>query len=305
MIVDFHSHSTASDGALPPLELLRRAQDNGVELMAITDHDSIAGYLEVRDQWNSPSMGLIPGVELSCIWGKRTIHIVGLGFDADNPVMQQGLADQQQARLKRARLIDDKLAKYGFVGSFDFVVELAGGSQIGRPHFAQFLVEKGHVANERMAFKRYLGAGKPGDIKQMWPELAAVVGWIKASGGAAVLAHPLHYDMTATKLRALIADFKTAGGDAVEVISGKQQSDRTQYLAQLAGQFELHASIGSDFHKPGLPWRELGQMGVLPKSCRPVWSLLEQCNPVGTPPVSSQESRSTVDDSMSSSESVV
>lgn len=273
VIADLHSHTTASDGALTPLALLQRAQQQGVELMAITDHDCIDGYLSINKQWQAQNMRLIAGVELSCVWSKRLIHIVGLNIDTACPELLHGLACQQQARIERAALIDKRLAGLGFTGGLAYATAAAGQSQIGRPHFARFLVDKGHVGSENEAFKRYLGAGKVGDVKQVWPEMATIVQWIKASGGVAVIAHPLHYKMTATKLRALVADFTHAGGEAIEVISGKQPRDQVQYLAQLAEQFQLAASIGSDFHKPDTPWRELGQVGQLPDSCRPVWSL--------------------------------
>ncbi|ARN75025.1 PHP domain-containing protein [Oceanicoccus sagamiensis] len=275
MNIDFHSHTTASDGALTPMDVLLRAREQGVEMMAITDHDTVSGYQSVREQWQDDTMQLIAGVELSCLWGRRLIHVVGLNINIDNQLLQQGLAEQQQSRLDRAVLIGDKLAKQGFEGGYAFVAQLAGDSQIGRPHFAQFLVERGHVSSEKEAFKRYLGAGKIGDVKSSWPEMAKVIQWINDSGGVAVLAHPLHYKMTATKLRALVTDFKAQGGAAIEVISGKQPKDRTQYLAQLTEQFDLAASIGSDFHRPGMPWNELGQAGVLPKSCQPVWSVFK------------------------------
>ncbi len=272
MIVDFHSHSTASDGDLSPAELLERAAQQGVELMAITDHDSIEGYLNVRQSPIPSALTLIAGVEISCVWGKALVHIVGLNIDTDHLPLQQALTSQQQIRVNRAKLIGEKLEKYGFEGGYQYAFELAAGGQIGRPHFARFLVDKGHVNSTKQAFKKYLGAGKPGDIKSVWPNMATAVDWIRASGGVAVLAHPMHYNMTGTKLRALITDFKQAGGEGLEVINGKQPGDRTQYLAGLAQRFELLASIGSDFHKPGTPWNELGQMGALPADCQPVWS---------------------------------
>lgn len=272
MIVDLHSHSTASDGSLEPMALVQRASQQGVGVLAITDHDTIDGYLQVKQQWQDPSMQLVAGVELSCVWSGRLIHIVGLNINVESGQLLAGLLQQQQSREQRAHLIGQKLEKYGFKGGYEFAAELAGDSQIGRPHFAQFLVERGHVRSEQEAFKRYLGAGKPGDIKLTWPQLAKVIQWIVDSGGVAVLAHPLHYKMTATKLKALVKDFKSAGGSALEVISGKQAADRTQFLTQIALQFELSGSVGSDFHRPGMPWRELGQAGRLPKACPPVWS---------------------------------
>ncbi|MEE8058437.1 MAG: PHP domain-containing protein [Pseudomonadales bacterium] len=271
MIVDFHCHSTVSDGELSPIELVQRAEQQGVELMAITDHDSIDGFLDVKEHSGLRAPRLIAGVELSCVWGKVLVHIVGLNIDTDCTQLREALVSQQQARLKRAELIGTKLEKYGFHGGFQYAADLAGISQIGRPHFAQFLLDRGYVRSIDEAFKKYLGAGKPGDIKLTWPAMTTVLNWIKTSGGVGVLAHPLHYKMTATKLRTLMSDFKQAGGEGLEVISGKQTGDRTQYLAQLAQQFDLLASIGSDFHRPGMPWRELGQMGSLPSGCKPIW----------------------------------
>lgn len=270
MIVDLHCHSTASDGELAPPDLVARAVQQGVDVLAITDHDTVAGLQQVA-QLPAP-LTLISGVELSCTWGKRLIHVVGLNIDIDSDQLVVGLQQQQQARQLRAELIAEKLEKYGFMGAYDYAAGLANGGQIGRPHFARFLVDKGHVDNEKQAFKKYLGAGKPGDIKTTWPSLAEAVQWICASGGVAVLAHPHHYKMTTTKLHALTTDFKAAGGLAVEVISGKQPPDRTRYLLQLVERFAMLASIGSDFHRPGPAWNELGQMGELPASCRPVWS---------------------------------
>ncbi len=277
MIVDFHTHTTASDGELCPQELLRRAVEKGVDLLAITDHDSIDGYLDAREKLKvlanaEQQIRLISGVELSCVWSGVLVHIVGLGFDADSPFLRDKLRQQQLARIERAQLIGEKLKKYGFPGGFEYASTLAGESQVGRPHFARFMVEMGHVDTIQAAFKKYLGAGKPGDVKHTWPAMNSVVDWIKSCGGVAVVAHPLHYKITATKLRALLTDFKSAGGQAVEVISGRQMQDKTQYLAQLAEQFELHASVGSDFHKPGTSWSEIGNAGSLPSRCVPVWS---------------------------------
>lgn len=281
MIVDFHTHTAVSDGELEPEVLLQRAYDRGVELLAITDHDCIDGYLAAREKVrclavDGKVMALISGVELSCVWSGVLIHIVGLNFDADDPFMRDALARQQISRVERAKLIGEKLKKYGFEGGFEYAAKLAGESQIGRPHFARFLVDMGYVDSVKVAFKKYLGAGKPGDVKHTWPAMESVVKWIKDCGGTAVVAHPLHYKITATKLRALLSDFKAAGGEAIEVISGRQAQDKTQYVARLAEQFDLLASIGSDFHKPGAPWSEIGNSGSLPSQCNPVWSAFGQ-----------------------------
>ncbi|MCR8923345.1 PHP domain-containing protein [Dasania sp. GY-MA-18] len=273
MLVDLHCHTTASDGGMPASELVLRAVDRGVELLAITDHDTLDGYLAVQEQSCSSSIDLMPGIEFSSVWGKTGVHIVGLNMDVQHPQLLAGVAQQKLARQQRAEMIGQRLAKKGYQGCYQGAQALAGSSQLGRPHFAQYLVNQGYVSSMQQAFKRYLGAGKVGDVKATWADMATVVQWITASGGVAVLAHPLHYKMTATKLRALISDFKAAGGQAIEVVSGVLPNDKVQHLAQLAQQFELYASCGSDFHHPDTQWGDIGKMSPLPSQCQPVWQL--------------------------------
>ncbi len=241
-------------------------------MLAITDHDTLDGYFVAR-QAEFPRPQLIAGVELSCVWAKTAIHIVGLHVDPANETLLRGLERQQQARARRAQLIAEKLERRGFSGAYEGASLAAGGGQIGRPHFAAFLLQQGYVKSNAEAFKKYLGAGKVGDVKSVWPPMAEVIQWILDSGGVPVLAHPLHYKMTATRLRTLIAAFKQQGGLALEVLSGHQAADRTRLLQDLCDQFELHSSGGSDFHRPGQPWCELGTGSTLPDDCRPVWAL--------------------------------
>ena len=271
MLADLHTHSHVSDGELSPAELLQRARSQQVELLAITDHDTIDGYLALADAEASPQ--LVAGVEFSCVWSKMLVHIVGLNFDPAQPTLVAGLACQHRARSERGQLIGERLAKLGFAGAYEGAAGYAGAGQIGRPHFARFLCEQGHVKNFEQAFKKYLGAGKPGDVKTLWPAMTEVVDWIVAAGGTAVIAHPLRYRMTATKLRALIKDFKAAGGQGIELISGRPEAQAVHTMTHLCAQFELLASVGSDFHRPGAAWSELGCSGLLPDQVRPVWSV--------------------------------
>lgn len=274
MKADLHCHSCFSDGALNPQQLIAKAQAQGLALLAITDHDTLDGYLSVcSEQRVSGAPLLIPGVEFSCVWSGVLIHVVGLAFDIDASALQEGLRRLHQARVERMHIIAGRLDKLGLVGSLEAVQGFAGNGQPGRPHFARFLVEQGYVKNHAQAFSRYLGAGKMGDVKTLWPALREVVGWIRASGGVAVLAHPLYYKMTATKLRALLGDFCVAGGQAMEVVSGVQQADQTRYMARLCQQFGLHASLGSDFHAELAYGCDLGAMAGLPAECTPVWAL--------------------------------
>ncbi|MCL4104136.1 UNVERIFIED_CONTAM: hypothetical protein GTU68_034998 [Idotea baltica] len=278
MLIDFHCHTTASDGALSPRELVRRALASNITQFAITDHDTMLGYRDAAEYYthNPGEMRLIPGIELSCCWSATTIHIIGLDIDADHPVLAAGLLQMMQARQARGKKIADRLESKGFSGAWEGALRHAGDSQLGRPHFAAWLIEQGHVADFKQAFDRYLGQGKIGDVKAFWPELAEVINWITESGGIATLAHPMKYRYTRMKLRRLVVDFKAAGGAAVEVLSGRQTADQGQQLQRLAKEFGLEVSVGSDFHKDG-PYNP--PLGVeIPKltELRGVWDRWQQ-----------------------------
>jgi len=272
-IYDLHTHSLVSDGILSPAALVSRAKLQGVDVLALTDHDSVAGLTLARAEAEAQGLGFIDGIELSCQWGKGGVHIVGLNIDPENPVLLAGIERQTKARQLRGEMIAEKLRKIGIEGALAGAQRIAGGAVLGRPHFAEYLIESGKVKTFKMAFKKYLGAGKPGDVKNLWPDMTEAISWITAAGGVAVLAHPDKYRMTRTKQRALVADFAVAGGVALEVISGKQNTGVADYLVRLANQFYLHASCGSDFHKPDHVWQELGAFGTMPADSNPVWQL--------------------------------
>lgn len=268
MIVDLHCHSTASDGSLAPQALIDRAAGQGVALFSITDHDTVDAYadLEVPE-----AMRLLPGVEFSCVWAGVTVHVLGLGIDLESATMTAAVERQRGAREERAQVIAQRLAKRGIDGAYEGARTLAGERRaLGRPDFARFMVECGHVGSMAEAFDRHLGNGKVGDVKATWPSLAEVVAWIREAAGVAVLAHPLHYRLTATRLRALITAFIEAGGEAMEVCNGRPRPDELRHARQLCRQFGLEASIGSDFHRPAA-WCELGCDVALAGECAPVW----------------------------------
>ncbi|MBW0146670.1 PHP domain-containing protein [Marinobacter arenosus] len=271
LCIDLHCHSTASDGALEPAALVNRAVERGVTHLSLTDHDTIAGLSEARTAARERGLVMIPGVELSCLWKSRTIHIVGLDFNPDDESFLAALERQNDNRWARARSIADRLSKLKVPDLFDRATAVSGGDVPGRPHFAQVLVQAGVVSNTAQAFKRHLGNGKPGDVKAFWPELEEVVGWINEAGGIAVLAHPRKYQLTATKLRELTADFRRAGGRAIEVSTSGQSSGDLGFLAELCRREGLLASQGSDFHFPGAPWCELGKIMKMPDGLEPVW----------------------------------
>ena len=267
---DLHTHTNASDGTLSPSELIQRAVARGVSHLAITDHDTINAYHQLSRQ-PTPELTLVPGIELSARWMKTGVHIVGLNIDLEDLKLQQCIERQQQARQARAKTIALRLQKCGLPDLLPAAMAMAGSSSIGRPHFARCLVEQGFSKDFKAAFKRYLGNGKAGDVRQLWPTISEVIPWIADAGGTAVLAHPARYKMTATKVRELVADFSAAGGEAMEVVCGQQRPEITNRLADLAVDYGLSASCGSDFHSPDNRWSDLGQFPALPSGVTPVW----------------------------------
>lgn len=270
MNIDFHCHTTASDGTLHPAELLDLAREREIDMLSITDHDTLDGYGQLDS--TIEGIQLIPGIELSSQWNRRGVHIVGLNIDLSSPSIREAVQQQSDTRRERAEKIAEKLQKFGFENCFEGALSFASGpNQIGRPHFAQYLVQIGAVSNIDQAFKRYLGSGKAGDIKDQWPQPETVIRWIREAGGVAVLAHPTKYNMTRTKLIELLDDFKSAGGEAMEVISGAQTPAVTRDMARLCREMGFEASCGSDFHSPNQQWAALGRVAPLPDNCTPVW----------------------------------
>jgi hypothetical protein len=273
MIFDLHCHTTHSDGALTPPELVARAAAMGVDLLSITDHDTLGAWPAARRAAAAlpAAPRLVPGIEFSTQWETMGVHVLGLNVDPGSDAMETGVRFQTGARMERARRIGERLAKQGIAGAFAGAAALSSGGYIGRPQFARHLVAIGKAASVEDAFKRYLGDGLMGDIREHWANLPQVVEWIRAAGGVAVLAHPLKYKLTRSKLKRLLADFMGAGGEGLEVVSGQQQLQQTASLAKLCEQLGLLASCGSDFHEPGNPWSELGRYRALPDYLAPVW----------------------------------
>ena len=267
MTIDLHCHTTLSDGKLTPRELVSYALDNGVTTLSITDHDTVEAY----DGLDAGRLHIIPGIELSSQWRNTGIHIVGLNIDLHSTALQEAIKRQKQARRNRAESIAGKLEKQGIMNTLEGAARIAGNDNIGRPHFARYLVESGACKDTSDAFSRYLGTGKSGNVDKFWPELPEVVEWILSANGIAVLAHPLTYKLTRTKLSALVDDFINAGGRAMEVVSGKQLAKHTRDLANICRQKNLLASCGSDFHQPEQSWADLGRFPPLPRECSPVW----------------------------------
>jgi hypothetical protein len=271
MKIDLHTHTNASDGSLTPAELVEAAAREGVDVLAITDHDTVAALPEADVAAKRLGLRLIHGVEISTFWKGLSVHIAGLNIDNTHPDLLNALLHQQTARIERAKRIGQKLDKsLGKGNSFEAASANAGDSEIGRPHFAQYLVEAGFVRTQQEAFKKYLGAGKLGDIKDVWLAMEDVIRAIHKAGGVSVLAHPALYKLTHMQRKRLVADFKLAGGDALEVATVQGQ-ELMHNMAQLCEEFDLLASQGTDYHGQSTPWITLGRLPPLPKNCKPVW----------------------------------
>jgi len=268
MHVDFHTHTNFSDGKLSPDDLVQRAIANGVEILSITDHDTVNAYKHLGKTVNS--ITIIPGIEFSTFWNKIGIHIVGLNVKLNSDALNEAITHQNNARRLRSEAIAERLEKLGIKDALHGAQQIAGNDNVGRPHFARHIVNIGAATTINQAFDKFLDS-KSGDIKKFWATMPQIVAWIRDAGGLAVLAHPLKYKLTRTKLTEMLDDFIEAGGHGIEVISGKQLAHETSDLAKICDQKDLLASCGSDFHQPDLHWSDLGKYPPLPKDCKPVW----------------------------------
>lgn len=270
--VDLHCHSTASDGALSPQAVVERALANGAGMLALTDHDSVAGLASISSD-SRARLELIPGAEFSTRWESLAVHVVGLRLDLKSDALHTTLAAQTEVRQKRAVEIAQALKRAGLPDLLEAATARAGDAVVGRPHFARELVARGLVGSMEQAFRRYLGQGRPGDVHNAWPGILSTITRIHAADGVAVLAHPLNYRLSRRQRQRLIAAFKAAGGDAVEVVSGRQDPEQTRMLARDVQAVGLAGSIGSDFHAPSQRGMDVGATGPLPAGVRPVWEL--------------------------------
>ena len=272
---DLHCHSVVSDGTLTPEVLAKRAQANGVELWALTDHDEVGGQHRAAAAAKSAGLKYLTGTEISVTFAGETVHIVGLGFDADNADLVQGLKATRGGRTERAKEMSDGLAKVGIKGAYEGALKFVGNPElISRTHFARFLVESGVCSETNEVFRKYLTEGKPGYVQHRWASLKDAVGWITGAGGIAVIAHPARYRFTPNEEYALFIEFKAHGGRAVEVVTGSHSAAEYVRYAETAEEFGLAASRGSDFHSPEESRTDLGSLPFLPGKLTPVWELL-------------------------------
>jgi len=264
-----------SDGTLSPEALAQRASANGVELWALTDHDEIGGQHRAAAAARAHGMRYLTGTEISVTFIGQTVHIVGLGFDADNPTLQKGLRQTRGGREQRAMEMSDGLAKVGIKGAYEGALKFVGNPDlISRTHFARFLVESGVCRETNEVFRKYLTEGKPGFVPHRWASLKEAVSWINGAGGMAVIAHPARYKFTSNEEFALFTEFKALGGQGVEVVTGSHTVAEYAIYADTAREFGLAASRGSDFHSPDESHTELGTLPFLPANLTSVWERL-------------------------------
>jgi predicted metal-dependent phosphoesterase TrpH len=277
MNADLHCHSSVSDGCLEPAAVVRRAYDNGVTLLALTDHDELDGAAEAAREAARLGMSFVPGVEISVTYQNVTVHVVGLGVDPENPVLQGGLARVRSGREERARRMSDALARAGLGGMLSGARRFARNpTMIGRAHFARYLVASGVMPDVRTVFDHYLSHGKPGFIPHRWADLEEAVCWVRGAGGVAVMAHPARYcrRLSTAAFDRMFDLFVAAGGEGVEVVAGAHSPEEAQRFATLARRRGLLDSVGSDFPGEGESLVDVGRCNPLPPDLEPVWSRL-------------------------------
>ena len=271
LAIDLHSHSNRSDGTLTPTELVQRAAAANLSVLALTDHDTIAGLDDARREADRTGIRLVAGVEISASWRAQAIHVLGLWIDPASRQLQQRLESQATRRHVRMHNICGRLTQLGLPGA---ELLAAVQSQPGLPtraHLAEALRAGGHVSRTDDAFRKYLGKGKAAHLAAEWPALAEVIAWIRTAGGVASLAHPARYALSAGARRQLLTEFAAAGGTALEVVTGGNGAHHVEASAMLAVKYGLTGSIGSDFHNPQQVWNPLGRLAKLPDCVTPVW----------------------------------
>ena len=272
---DLHCHSVVSDGTLTPEVLAARAHANGVELWSLTDHDEIGGQHRAAKAALQLGMKYITGTEISVSFAGQTVHIVGLGFNPDDPEMIAGLHRTRGGRNERAQEMSDQLAKVGIYGAYEGALQFVGNPElISRTHFARFLVESGVCKDTHEVFRRFLTEGNPGFVPHRWASLKDAVQWIRDGGGLAVIAHPARYGFTANEEYALFTEFIGHGGQGVEVVTGSHSTQDAIKYADVAREYKIAASRGRDFHSPDESHTDLGTLPWLPGDLTPVWELL-------------------------------
>ena len=275
LLVDFHTHSHWSDGVLSPAALVERARGRRVGTLALTDHDTTAGLAEARAACDASGIRFVPGVELSAGWRGQTIHVVGLQIDEHHQGLREHLDAVRDRRRARLAEIGERLEKRGRLPGRELAATAAAESPSPtRLHLARLLVQRGFARDTQDAFDRWLNRDKAGHVPAQWPEFDVVMAVLRDSGALAVLAHPHRYRLSAGQLRELISLFARSGGVALEASMAGMSPNDADRIASLCRKFALHASMGSDFHDPAVPWNPLGRWLKLAAGLEPVTQLL-------------------------------
>ena len=278
MKVDLHNHSYYSDGVFSPTEVVRLADEADCNLFALTDHDTTDGLAEAQQMADELSVNLVSGVEISALWRNMTIHIVGLGIDINNDILQKGLHYNQRLREERAEKIALGLRRAGITDALEKTQELSKTDMITRTHFAQMLIREGYCKDMKSVFRRFLTGKKPGASRVEWRSFDEVVRWIHAAGGLAVIAHPFRYRMTQTKIKNMLIDFKEVLGDGVEVVTATSTDEEINLSNQWAKEYKLLSSCGSDYHGWSNQRIQMGCLRDLPNFGNAIWRYLP-CRP--------------------------
>ena len=257
-MIDLHTHSTASDGKLSPAELMRHAQAVGIEVIALTDHDTLSGLEEASGEAARIGVELIPGVEISAENDPGTLHMLGYFVDTSDAELVETLSWLRGGRDDRNHIILSKLAELGCPLEWDEVASFAGGESMGRPHIASAMVNRGYVSSFNDAFDRYLGKGAAAytDRDKMTPEIA--IKCIRSAGGLPVLAHPQTLSLSDDELSDLLSRLTSMGLAGVEVYYYSHSEEETALYSSLARKYGLIVTGGSDFHGPGMIETRLG-----------------------------------------------
>lgn len=272
---DLHCHSHCSDGWLSPAEVVQRAFDNKVDLLALTDHDTLDGLPAAHEAAQQLGLRFVGGVEISVSLFDQTVHIVGLGVDWEHAGLRAGLESVRAGRSRRAELIASELEAAGVPDALAGALRFAGNPDlVSRAHFARHIVACGVMPDVSTVFQHFLAEGRRGYVPHQWARLEDAVSWIVAAGGVAVIAHPARYRFTPLQFDFLLDGFRAAGGEGIEVSSGAHTPDEIRHYADLARRHGLLASRGSDFHGPNESRVDLGCGEPLPAGLVPVWSRL-------------------------------
>ncbi len=274
MKADLHSHSYFSDGVLSPREVVKLASKAECDLFSLTDHDTTDGIAEAQLEANKLNLNLVNGVEISALWRNMAIHILGLGIDINNEILQAGLEHNQKLRKERAEKIALSLWRSGIKDALEKTQSFSKTDMLTRTHFAQMLISEGYCKDMKAVFRRYLTGKKPGSVRVEWKDFDEIVHWIHAAGGKAFIAHPFRYRMTHTKIKTMLNDFNCVLGDGIEIVTGTSSDEEIQLGNQWAGKYNLLATCGSDFH--GWPNQRvcIGNLRDLPDPKKAVWKFL-------------------------------